>query len=209
RRVRTTYVGERTASAMLSQDRILDQYLVAAARAGDRTAFEALARRWEKPLVGHAWRLVGDAELARDVAQSAWLDIAAALPRLDDCAAFPAFAFRITTRRAADAIRRARRRRGGEAAFAVEPRAEYSSADSVEAAPDATAVAAAMNRLPRDQRAAIALFYLEDLSVAEIAAALDVPAGTVKTRLMAAREKLRSALGVRQEKQHEQTRQAD
>ena len=43
-------------------------------------------------------------------------------------------------------------------------------------------------------RAAIALFYLEDMSVAEMAVALDVPAGTVKTRLMHARRKLRAAL---------------
>ena len=45
-----------------------------------------------------------------------------------------------------------------------------------------------------EQRAAVALFYNEDLSVAEIAVALSVPAGTVKTRLMHARSKLRAAL---------------
>jgi RNA polymerase sigma-70 factor (ECF subfamily) len=61
-----------------------------------------------------------------------------------------------------------------------------------------------MGALPAEQRAAIALFYLEDLSVAEIAAALGVPAGTVKTRLMAARDRLRSALGVTKETEHEQ-----
>ncbi len=48
--------------------------------------------------------------------------------------------------------------------------------------------------LPAEQRAAVALFHLEGLSVAEIAAALGVPAGTVKTRLLHARQKLRAAL---------------
>jgi RNA polymerase sigma-70 factor (ECF subfamily) len=66
-------------------------------------------------------------------------------------------------------------------------------------------VNAALATLPAEQRAAIALFYLEDLSVAEIAAALGVPAGTVKTRLMAARDKLRVALGATMETENEQT----
>ncbi len=52
----------------------------------------------------------------------------------------------------------------------------------------------AIKTLPPEQQAAIALFYLEDMSVAEVAVALDVPAGTVKTRLMHARRKLRDAL---------------
>jgi RNA polymerase sigma-70 factor (ECF subfamily) len=187
-------------------DRILDAYLAAAARAGDRNAFEALARRWETRLLRHAWRLLGDGELARDVAQSAWADIAASLSRLDDSAAFPAFALRITTRRAADAIRRARRRRSGEAAFAIEPREICSNGEISESAADLGVVSTALAALPHDQRAAVALFYLEDMSVAEIAVALDVPAGTVKTRLMAAREKLKAALGVEKETLREQAR---
>jgi RNA polymerase sigma-70 factor (ECF subfamily) len=121
------------------------------------------------------------------------------------CAAFPSFAFRIVTRRAADHIRKARRRRSGLAAFAAEPKAAAAEAvETIEAKASGNAVAAAIARLPGEQRAALSLFYLEDLSIAEIAAALGVPAGAVKTRLMAAREKLRDALGVTKEDIHEQ-----
>ncbi|HNR77439.1 MAG TPA: sigma-70 family RNA polymerase sigma factor, partial [Parvularculaceae bacterium] len=122
----------------------------------------------------------------------------------DDSAAFPAFAFRIVTRRAADFIRRKKRARAGAAAFAAEPRERMTTMNAVEAGAATPKLAAALAALPSEQRAAIALFYLEDLSVAEIAAALGVPAGTVKTRLMAAREKLRSSFGVSLEKDHEQ-----
>jgi RNA polymerase sigma-70 factor (ECF subfamily) len=59
---------------------------------------------------------------------------------------------------------------------------------------DVEAVRRAIRTLPAEQQAAIALFYLEDMSIAEVAVALDVPAGTVKTRLMHARRKLRDAL---------------
>jgi RNA polymerase sigma-70 factor (ECF subfamily) len=61
-------------------------------------------------------------------------------------------------------------------------------------AADAEPLARAITGLPPEQRATVALFYIEDFSVAEIAAAMSVPAGTVKTRLMHARTKLRTAL---------------
>ena len=57
-----------------------------------------------------------------------------------------------------------------------------------------TRLRTALAGLPPEQRAAVALFHLEDLSVAETAVALNVPEGTVKTRLMHARRKLRTVL---------------
>ena len=54
------------------QGRILDEYLAASARAGDRAAFGQLAARWQPKLYAHACRLMGDAELARDVVQEGW-----------------------------------------------------------------------------------------------------------------------------------------
>jgi RNA polymerase sigma-70 factor (ECF subfamily) len=175
-------------------ERVLDEYLAASARAGDRLALERLALRWEKKLVRHAARLTGDVELAREAAQEGWADIVKGLPRLMDAATFPAWAFRIVTRRCADSIRANRRRRRTEAAFAAEPTPEFEDAAGVEANADAAPLRRALVELPAEQRAAIALFHLEDLSVAEISAALAVPAGTVKTRLMHARRKLKAAL---------------
>ncbi|MFN3960674.1 MAG: RNA polymerase sigma factor [Parvularculaceae bacterium] len=186
---------------MRGEDRLIDDYLAAAARAGDRTAFNALAQRWQARIVRHAWRLTGDAEAARDIAQDAWGAITRGLARLDDTTAFPAFAFRIVTRRAADHIRTRRRQRALDAALVAEP---TEVAELSDAAASAGALQKAMAALPPDQRAAIALFYLEDLSVAEIAAALCIPAGTVKTRLMAARDKLKAAFGVEKETVDEQ-----
>ncbi len=173
-----------------SKARIFDEYLASAARAGDRDAFSRLAERWQPKLLGHAYRLSGDAELARDIVQDAWADIVKGLSGLDDAAVFPAWAFRIVTRRAADAIRKVQRQRKTMDAFAAEP----SPSEDVEGEVSSRALSEAMTALPPEQRAAIALFYREDLSVAEIAAALSVPAGTVKTRLMHARRKLRDAL---------------
>lgn len=169
----------------------LDAWLVASARLGDREAFATLVRRWDARLRAHAWRLLGDAEGARDAAQDGWAEIVRGLKRLEDERAFAAWAYRIVTRRCARTIGGLKRRRELAAAFAAEPAPEpEAEADGG----DAERLRIAVRALPPEQRAAVALYHFEELSVAETAVALDVPAGTVKTRLMHARRKLRAAL---------------
>ena len=174
--------------------RIFDEYLVASARMGDHSAFQQLAENWQGRLLAHAYRLTGDAEIAHDVAQEAWVHIVKGLPKLQDTATFPAWAYRIVTRRAADSIRGIQRHRRTNAAYAAEPEMDERSALDAEARADAGPLTLAMGRLSEVQRIVVALYYLEGLSVAEIAAVQEVPAGTVKTRLMHARRKLRDAL---------------
>lgn len=171
----------------------LDAYLAASARAGSRPAFERLARRWQARLVAHAWRLTGDAETARDAAQAAWVEIARGIGGLQDERAFPAWAYRIVSRRCARAIAGKRRDRALARDFAAQP-APPSAGNEPGADHDTRRLHAAIRALPAGQRAAIALFHFEELSVAEVAVALDIPAGTVKTRLMHARRMLRAVL---------------
>jgi len=171
--------------------RILDDFLVAGARAGDRRAFELLARRWQGKLLGHAWRLLGDREAARDAVQSAWGEIVRGIGKLADERAFAAWAFRIVSRRCARHVGDSVKRRALADALEREPAVEP---DETIAPSDVDRLRAAIRALPTDQRSAIALFHFEGLSVAETAVALNVPAGTVKTRLMHARRKLRAAL---------------
>jgi RNA polymerase sigma-70 factor (ECF subfamily) len=182
--------------------RIYDEYLVSAARSGDRAAWERLVARWQPRLLGHALRLSGGADSARDCAQEAWIEIFRGLHRLDDVVAFPAWALRIVTRR----CQRARRRQGEAAEVPFEEGHEMPLPEphSAEFAVDLQTVVAALQYLPPTQRAALALYHLEQLSVAEIAMALDVPPGTVKTRLMHARLKLRAVLSTPQGVNHGQ-----
>ena len=173
--------------------RLLDEYLVVAARAGDRRAFTDLVRRWQRRLAAHGWRLTGDREMALDAVQAAWLEIARGLPRLDDERAFPAWAYRIVSRRCARDIAALRQRRNLASAFAAEPEPEPHCPDPT-AQDEARRLHVAIRTLPPGQRAALALYHFEGLGIGEIAVALDVPAGTVKTRLMHARRTLRAVL---------------
>ncbi len=177
-------------------ERVYDEYLVVAAQGGDRAAWERLVARWQPRLLRHAWRLTGQADRAADLVQDAWVDIWKGLRRLEDVVAFPAWAFRIVTRRCHRAFDETDRERAGMREL-TEVSTESDDAEGAEAIArdiDLARVRAAMAALPPAQRAALSLFHLEALSVAEIAIALDVPPGTVKTRLMHARRKLRAVL---------------
>ena len=172
-----------------------DELLVLGAQAGDVRALGALYVRWHVRLGRHARRLVGDPDAAGDIAQEAWLAIARSIRRLDDPARFRAWAYRIVTRRAADWIRKARRDRrlGEELANDVEVNRD-AVAEQDSGADDIELIRQALKTLPSERRALLALYYFDELSVTEIADALAIPKGTVKSRLHHARNHLRHAL---------------
>lgn len=178
---------------MRQKERAFENYLVAAARTGDARALSQLAAFRGPRLVAHAARLLGDTEVARDMVQEAWIEIIRGLPRLRDDTAFLPWALRIVSRRVSREI--ARRQRGRKLAEAVAAETAPSLPVAGPEEAEAARVHAAIASLPPAQAATVALFYLEDLGVAEVATALDVPVGTVKTRLMHARSKLRALLG--------------
>ena len=185
-------------------ERIYDEFLVSAAQTGDRPALSRLVARWQPRLFRYAWRVLGDSERAKDVVQEAWVEILRGLGRLDDVVAFPAWAYRIVTRRCQRRFQRTARdlvESEWDESDESESAAHTPESASGEFAAELSDVMNAIRTLPPLQRAALALFYIEELSVAEIAIATDVPPGTVKTRLMHARRKVRSLL---KETNHEQ-----
>lgn len=171
--------------------RATDGWLVVAAQAGDRRAIDRLVSRWHRRLVAHGWRLTGDRAMAEEAVQAAWIDIVRGIGALRDERAFPAWAYRIVTRKTAAAI--ADRVAGRALATALEDDAP-AAPPSPEDAADGTTLRHAVAALPPGHRAAVALHYFEGLSIAETAVALGIPAGTVKTRLMHARARLKIQL---------------
>lgn len=176
---------------MRSKEKLLDEYLAASAQLGDHKALAILVERWNPRLLAHAWRLLGDKEAAKDAVQEGWAEIIKNLSKLNDVRAFPAWSYRIVSRRCARAINDAKRHRHSDTASIVEMAADE---DEREATSDLDKLRKAIRALPPEQRVAVALFHFEEMGIAETAVALDVPAGTVKTRLMHARRKLRATL---------------
>ncbi len=164
-----------------------DGLLVTLVQSGDRQAAERLARRWQPRLLRTARRLVG-AELAPGAVQEAWVSILRGIGSLRDPDRFAPWVFGILHRRCADAIRgaQAERRRHG-------PQDE-STAPAPGVPDDALAIAVAIAALPAEQRLAAQLFFVEGLTLAEIAEVQKVPLGTAKSRLFHARRRLKAAL---------------
>lgn len=178
-----------------AREDILDELLVLRSQGGEAAALELLARRWHPRILARAARLTGQPEIAADVAQEAWLAIVRGLGRLHDPSRFKGWLHRIVANKCADWIRGEQRRRRLDERVAREREGEPEAAPG----PDGrdlriSRLRGALRALPEDRRTLLALFYLEGLSVREIAGALEVPPGTVKSRLFHAREHLRRAL---------------
>ena len=176
-----------------SPDQIHDELLVLRCQDGDEQALAALVQRWQERLWRHAFRLTGRRDAAADVMQESWLAIVRGIGRLKDPACFRAWAYRIVTHRAADWTRRVQRQRKlleNVAAETPQPQQPATPGDDE----DVNLLRDAMRKLPAERRALLSLFYLDELSIGEIATVLSIPAGTVKSRLFHARGELKSLL---------------
>jgi RNA polymerase sigma-70 factor (ECF subfamily) len=181
-------IGEKWGTPMIREvGQVFDEILVLYAQAGRREALDRLASRWRPRHLAHARRLLGSNDRAADAVQDAWVSIVRGLWRLNDPTRFPGWSYAILTRRCQDMMRRAGRAHEMplDENFVDESFAEHASALDLRDG---------LNALPADQLAAVALFYREGLAVVEIAEALRVPVGTVKTRLFHARRALRRHL---------------
>ncbi|MCF6304709.1 MAG: RNA polymerase sigma factor [Rhodobacteraceae bacterium] len=173
---------------MRNKNQIYEEFLVISAQMGDRKSLEALIKHRSPQLFSHACGLMGNREEAADIVQDAWLEITRGLRNLKEPRAFSTWAYRIVSRRCAKAIGQNIKHRNIAKTQAEMPKPDQPDQSDVQA------IRGAINALPPGQSVTIRLFYLEDFSVKQVAAALDIPVGTVKTRLMHARKTLKSIL---------------
>ncbi len=175
---------------MNQNERINDELLVIRVQEGAAEAFTELVQRWQDRLWRLAWRLTDDEQAAWDVLQDAWIVISRRIRRLADPAAFPAWAYRITSNKSRDWIRRRRRIRRADEAYGGRRREADSGGNPTQHANLRDALADLSGR----DRAILSLRYEDDFSTAEIAEILGIPSGTVKSRLHYARQRLRQFL---------------
>jgi RNA polymerase sigma-70 factor (ECF subfamily) len=176
-----------------------EQAWITSAQQGDRQAFGELVLRHRQGVVNVVYRMCGDSVLAEDAAQEAFLRAWQNLGRYKPRFAFRSWVYRIALNMAVDALRRER----PITDLAAEPL--VSSAESPEAwlerKQQAEEVRQAVLDLPPASRAALVLREYEALNYHEIAEALDIPLGTVMSRLNYARGQLRRALSRHPEEQ--------
>jgi RNA polymerase sigma-70 factor (ECF subfamily) len=171
----------------------VDREIVASARAGDPDAFAAIVRDRLDEVYRMSLAILGSDADARDATQETFVAAWRQLPRLRDLDRFDAWLGRIAVN-AARQVARSRRRRGvREIAVAAAGELVFARA-TTEGLGDGARLANALGRLSIDQRSLLVLHHLEGRSIEEIGRVLEVPSGTVKSRLFAARRALDRAL---------------
>ena len=168
-----------------------ERALVRAAQRGSAEAFEELFRRHWPRAYRSAFLILHDGAAAEDVAQEAFVAAVRALDRFDRRRPFGPWLNRIVVNRAIDWTRaRALRREVAPAAAA-----EAAAAPAASSAPYSDAVVAALAALSPEHRAVIVLRHLLEYTPGEIARMLDLPRGTVNSRLRRGLDGLEAALG--------------
>ncbi len=175
---------------------------------GDREAFETLVRRYERELYHYLRRYLGDDQLAEDAFQLTFLQVYLKANQFDGGRKFRPWLYAIATNQATDMQRRNRRHRMVSLDRPAEDQAqqentclaqivegsEQTPLSCSESSEQAEQVRALVDRLPEPLRRVVLLVYFQGLKYREAAQVLDIPVGTVKSRLHTAMAKLSQAM---------------
>jgi RNA polymerase sigma-70 factor (ECF subfamily) len=181
-----------------------DERLLVRLRAGERDVFGTIVRRYERELFGYLRRYLGDDDLADDVFQNTFVQVFKKIKQYEPGRPARPWLYAIATNQAIDALRRRNRRADQRADAAVtadedgQPRPLFEllpapgdgPPDTADRAEQRELVRAAVDRLPDLLRQVVVLAYFQGLKYRDIADTLDIPVGTVKSRLHAALARL-------------------
>ncbi len=168
-----------------------DTLVVVRCQLGESAAFNDLITRWTPSLHRYALKLAQDRDLADDLVQDVWLKVLRCLGRLREPERFRPWLFGIAHRTFVDRLRI-------RYALPADSQVDLNTLPDPSASDDPFALQHAVQQgldaLPLIEREILTLFYLEDMPHADIATALAIPVGTVKSRLHRARTLLRQHL---------------
>lgn len=178
-------------------DDVTDQILVERVQRGDKKAFDVLVLRYQHKIVKLVLRYIRDSSEALDVAQEAFLKAYRALPNFRGDSAFYTWMYRIAINTAKNhLVSSARRPQEMDLANEDGEEISHESLQKELETPESVLLTDEIKRtilrviedLPEDLRTAITLREVEGLSYEDIAAVMDCPIGTVRSRIFRARE---------------------
>lgn len=181
-----------------------EKELIAKAKQGDLSAFEALILKHEKIVYNVALRMMNHSEDARDISQEVFLKAYRSLAQFDERAAFSTWLYRITHNTCIDEMRK----RKGKQSYSLEEELESEDGTMQRQVADAgdtpekrllreeekSEILRALDTLSAEHKAAIVLRDIKGLSYEEIAEILELSLGTVKSRISRARNQLKTEI---------------
>jgi RNA polymerase sigma-70 factor (ECF subfamily) len=172
--------------------------LVERLRGGDAAALEMLYRQHHEAVRAFARRLLGDHELAEDLVHDVFVNVTSVIRSYRGESSLRTFLISVAVNKSKHFVRSAIRRRGMLARLAAEPPRSTAAAPPDEAWERrelAAELQRALDRLPLDERIAVILCEVEERTSTEVAAIVQAPEATVRTRLSRAKKRLRAMLG--------------
>lgn len=171
---------------------IYNELLVLRCQQGEEAAWEELVSLWEKRLFYYIRRLIEDEQETWQILQEVWLRVLQGIGKLREPRSLPKWLYAIARHTAMSHLRQVYTQKTIVATSEAPPNA--GTDDDLFRFIDAEQVHYGLGRISLAHREVLTLFFLQDLSVDDIAELLEVPAGTVKSRLYYARRALRSVL---------------
>jgi RNA polymerase sigma-70 factor (ECF subfamily) len=186
-----------------------EELLIARSQRGEVQAFNQLVLQYQQTLYGAVFRLVGNYDVASDVTQDAFLAAFRAIKSYRGGSSFKAWLLRIGTNMACDHWRRIQRQRSESLEILTDEEELHSpellsalAATDLEANPELylltqelqSYIQQGLEQLPLDQRTAIVLCDIEGLTYEEVAEIMQIPLGTVRSRISRGRTRLRNFL---------------
>ena len=176
-------------------ERLRDEILILEYRSGDRGALERLVSRWQPRVYRYVLAMLQEENAAWDVSQEVWMAAVSGLDKASPVHNFPAWICRVAHNKAISHLRKKGRLNQRETTLPnVDEQPDNASRDPLCKAEDAGLVRECLRCIPVTQRSTIILFYMEGLSLQEISQVLDVPRGTVQSRLHSGRQKMKTLL---------------
>ena len=176
---------------MRNSDKILDSWLVLQCQSGNKKAASLLVNRWHKKLCKQSYWYIKDLDASKDIVQDSWTVIFNKIHHLKDSNRFGSWILSIVTRKSIDWLRKNKRDVKNRAAYYDYKTNIVQTSNEDRSDNRLINLRIAINELPQQNQTVLHLFYLEEYTIKEIGEIMNLPTGTVKSRLFNAREKLK------------------
>jgi RNA polymerase sigma factor (sigma-70 family) len=182
-------------NVMPTDSESIEQELLAVrCQLGEMPAFEELVARWHTPLWQYVRRMADRDELADEIIQETWLRLLRGIVRLRDPTKLVPWMFGIARHVMIDRLRQKYKQEAFLENAIDDLKTSAEDAGDSERRDDIANVLDKLENLAMPQRELLTLYYLDELSIDEVAQVIGVPVGTVKSRLYHARNNLKQAL---------------
>ena len=179
---------------MKQSNKINDSWLIEQYRNGHKSAMALLVKRWHASFCNQAYRYTKDSDIAKDIAQEAWISIMKKIDGLETPEKFGAWGISIVNRKSIDWFRKNKRTLEKKQGMFSHENDAQTEVDVTENQQLKERLKIAITNLSEEQQQVIKLFYLESNGLQEISAILNISKGTVKSRLYYARENLKTII---------------